>query len=41
VGVVLELVSTDWRVYLAARIFAGIGTGFVQASVTVYISEIA
>jgi MFS family permease len=40
-GIILEIVSKDWKVFLAARIFAGIGTGLVQSGITVYISEIA
>ena len=40
-GVVLEMVAKNNPVWLAARLFAGWGTGLSQTTVPVYISEIA
>jgi len=40
-GQYLEIVAKDWQTYLVSRLFAGIGTGMVQSTITVYIGEIA
>ncbi|ORY21515.1 general substrate transporter [Naematelia encephala] len=38
---VCELVAKDWRVWLVAKLFGGIGTGIMQAATPLYIAEMA
>lgn len=35
------MVATEWRVWLASKLFAGIGNGFAQTALVIYNSEIA
>ncbi|GFZ43381.1 hypothetical protein JCM24511_01101 [Saitozyma sp. JCM 24511] len=41
IGVTLECVSKDWKMWLAAKTLFGCGLGMVQVTMTTYISEIA
>ncbi|GFZ51067.1 hypothetical protein JCM24511_08825 [Saitozyma sp. JCM 24511] len=38
---ICEMVATEWRVWLASKLFAGIGNGFAQTALVIYNSEIA
>lgn len=40
-AIILECVAKDWKVYLVAKIFAGIATAFLGTAVMTYMSEIA
>ena len=40
VAVIVEITAKNWRVYIAARFLAGLGTGLMQSGVTVYIGEV-
>ena len=37
----LEMFAKDWRVWLAAKILSGLSVGLVQATASVYVSEMA
>jgi MFS family permease len=36
----LEMFAAEWRTWLAARLFAGLGNGFAQTVLVIYNSEI-
>ena len=39
-AIILEIVSTNWQGYLAAKLMAGIACGFLGTTVMTYLSEI-
>ncbi|KAK9238582.1 high-affinity glucose transporter HXT2 [Lipomyces kononenkoae] len=41
IGTVVEVVSTNWKVWTLAKVFFGIAIGFMQGSTPVYVSEIS
>jgi len=40
-AIVLEIVSKDWKVFLAAKIFAGIANAYLGPGLVCYVSEIS
>lgn len=40
-SVLIETFGRDWKIWLVAKLFAGLGVGALQATITSYISEIA
>lgn len=41
VGCVMQAASTEYRLLIAGRVIAGVGVGFVSATIILYMSEIA
>lgn len=41
IGVILQTASTEYRLLIAGRVIAGLGVGFVSATIIMYMSEIA
>lgn len=41
VGVAIECVASDWRVWGVAKVFTGMGNGLVQTQCVIYIAEVA
>lgn len=41
ISIILECVAKEWRVWLVAKLFGGIGVGCLQSTIPTYISEIA
>jgi MFS family permease len=41
IGVILEVVATDWKVWLASKIVVGFATGIMQSVVPTYVAEVA
>ncbi|KAM5349060.1 hypothetical protein ACJ41O_008883 [Fusarium nematophilum] len=41
ISITLECVARDWKVWLAAKLFGGIGVGCLQSTIPTYISEVA
>lgn len=39
-AIVLEIVASEWKVYLVAKIMCGFAAGFIATTITTYISEI-
>ncbi|WRT68794.1 uncharacterized protein IL334_005774 [Kwoniella shivajii] len=40
-GVIVEMVAKDWKQWLAAKLFTGLGSGLAQGTVLSYMNEIA
>lgn len=40
-SVILECVASEWRLWLVAKLFGGIGVGCLQSTIPTYISEVA
>ncbi|KAJ9419807.1 hypothetical protein FOXG_15485 [Fusarium oxysporum f. sp. lycopersici 4287] len=41
ISVILECVAKEWRVWLVAKLFGGIGVGCLQSTIPTYVSEVA
>ncbi|KAJ3454845.1 hypothetical protein MRS44_013445 [Fusarium solani] len=41
ISVMIECVAQEWRVWLVAKLFGGIGVGCMQSTIPTYISEVA
>jgi MFS family permease len=41
ISVALECVATEWRLWLVAKLFGGIGVGCLQSTIPTYVSEVA